>query len=211
MGDLGIFGHSVADEMDELADQGGGQRRRPVWHAAAAAASAAARRMMQNRAMAADGMAHADGRRLRRWRQANRMMEMAAKAARTTPAAKAAPRSPRSCSRPCASKFADTALWVGALTTAKDGTAEVELNMPENLTTWQIKVWAMGHGTKVGQGQTEVVTTKDLIVRLQAPRFFVQKDEVVLSANVHNYLKTKKTVQGGAGVRNGEAAPGSCD
>jgi alpha-2-macroglobulin len=63
-------------------------------------------------------------------------------------------------------KFADTALWVGALTTEKDGTAEVSLDMPENLTTWRIKVWGMGHGTKVGQGQTDVVTRKDLFVRL---------------------------------------------
>ena len=58
--------------------------------------------------------------------------------------------------------------------------------MPENLTTWKINAWAMGPGTKVGQGEAEIVTTKDLLVRLQAPRFFVQKDEVVLSANVHN-------------------------
>ena len=92
-------------------------------------------------------------------------------------------------------QFADTALWVSALTTDKDGAAEVSLNMPENLTTWRIKVWAMGHGTKVGEGQIDVVTRKDLIVRIQAPRFFVQKDEVVLSANVHNYLKTEKSVQ----------------
>ncbi|MEE8452661.1 MAG: MG2 domain-containing protein, partial [Thermoguttaceae bacterium] len=91
--------------------------------------------------------------------------------------------------------FADTALWVGSLTTDKDGTAEVELDMPENLTTWRIKVWGMGHGTKVGEGVTDVVTRKDLIIRLQAPRFFVQKDEVVLSAVVHNYLKSKKTVR----------------
>ncbi len=92
-------------------------------------------------------------------------------------------------------KFADTALWVGTLETEKDGTAEVELDMPENLTTWRIKVWGMGHGTKVGEGVTDVVTRKDLIIRLQAPRFFVQKDEVVLSANVHNYLDSKKTVE----------------
>ncbi|HYW77954.1 MAG TPA: alpha-2-macroglobulin family protein, partial [Thermoguttaceae bacterium] len=71
----------------------------------------------------------------------------------------------------------------------------VELDMPENLTTWRIKVWGMGHGTKVGEGVTDVVTRKDLIIRLQAPRFFVQTDEVVLSAVVHNYLKTKKSVQ----------------
>ena len=93
------------------------------------------------------------------------------------------------------SNFADTALWVGALTTDKDGTAQVALNMPESLTTWRIKVWAMGQGTQVGQCATDVVTRKDLIVRMQAPRFFVQTDEVVLSANVHNYLKGKKTVK----------------
>ena len=33
----------------------------------------------------------------------------------------------------------------------------------------------MGHGTKVGQGEAEVVTKKNLIVRLQAPRFFVRE------------------------------------
>jgi len=92
-------------------------------------------------------------------------------------------------------KFADTAFWAAALTTGKDGFAEIDLTMPENLTTWKAKVWAMGFGTRVGEGEVEVVTTKNLILRLQAPRFFVQKDEVVLSANVHNYLKTKKTAR----------------
>jgi uncharacterized protein YfaS (alpha-2-macroglobulin family) len=91
--------------------------------------------------------------------------------------------------------FADTAYWSASVTTDKDGVAEVTFPMPENLTGWKVKVWAMGHGTRVGQGEAEVVTKKDLLVRLQAPRFFVQKDEVVLSANVHNYLKTAKNVE----------------
>src|SRR4029077_18244593 len=91
-------------------------------------------------------------------------------------------------------KFADTAKWVASLTTDKTGVAEVELDMPENLTSWKIRVWGMGHGTKVGSGEADVVTRKNLIVRLQAPRFFVQKDEVVLSANLHNYLATDKQV-----------------
>jgi uncharacterized protein YfaS (alpha-2-macroglobulin family) len=88
--------------------------------------------------------------------------------------------------------FADTALWKASLTTNQEGIAEVSLTMPENLTGWKVKVWAMGHGTRVGQGEAEVVTKKDLLLRLQAPRFFVQTDEVVLSANVHNYLKAEK-------------------
>ncbi|MGZ3304188.1 MAG: alpha-2-macroglobulin family protein, partial [Isosphaeraceae bacterium] len=91
--------------------------------------------------------------------------------------------------------FADTAFWAARLTTQADGTAEVDFPLPESLTTWKVKAWALGPGTRVGQGEAEVITTKDLLVRLQAPRFFVQKDEVVLSANVHNKLKTKKAVQ----------------
>src|SRR5690606_13296589 len=90
--------------------------------------------------------------------------------------------------------FADSAFWKGDVRTDKDGLAEILLDMPENLTGWKIKVWAMGHGTRCGSGETEVVTRKNLIIRLQAPRFFVQKDEVVLSANVHNYLKQEKEV-----------------
>ena len=90
--------------------------------------------------------------------------------------------------------FADTALWVSSLETDKSGIADVQLTMPENLTTWKTRVWSIGSGTRVGQGEAEVLTYKNLIVRLQAPRFFVQKDEMVLSANVHNYLATKKNV-----------------
>jgi len=91
------------------------------------------------------------------------------------------------------SKFADTALWVGSVETNEKGEAEFPLDLPENLTTWKIRTWAMGQGTKVASAESEVVTRKNLIVRLQAPRFFVQTDEVVLSANVHNYLKTEKS------------------
>ncbi len=90
--------------------------------------------------------------------------------------------------------FADTAFWAAALTTGADGLAEVSVDLPESLTTWKVKGWTMGQGTRVGQGEAEIVTAKDLLVRLQAPRFFVQKDEVVLSANIHNALGRKKAV-----------------
>ncbi len=88
--------------------------------------------------------------------------------------------------------FADTAYWKARLTTDKDGIAEVTFDLPEQTTGWKIKVWGMGHGTKVGQGEAEVTTKKNILLRLQSPRFFTQKDEVVLSANVHNYLKKEK-------------------
>ena len=93
------------------------------------------------------------------------------------------------------SEFADTAFWKAGIKTDVNGEAEIDFPMPDNLTTWKVKVWALGHGTRVGQGETEVITSKDLLVRLQAPRFFVEKDEVVLSANVHNYLAGERAVE----------------
>ncbi|MEZ5329648.1 MAG: MG2 domain-containing protein [Verrucomicrobiales bacterium] len=91
--------------------------------------------------------------------------------------------------------FADSAFWIATLNTDKDGHAEAEWDMPDDLTTWKIRSWAMGSGTRVGEGTAEVITSKDLLVRLQAPRFSVEKDEVVVSANVHNYLDAEQLVQ----------------
>jgi uncharacterized protein YfaS (alpha-2-macroglobulin family) len=90
--------------------------------------------------------------------------------------------------------FADTAFWNGVIETDKDGVVTVEFAMPESLTTWKINVWSMAQGTRVGYGSTQVITRKDLIVRMQTPRFFVEKDQVLLTANVHNYLKSDKNV-----------------
>ena len=88
--------------------------------------------------------------------------------------------------------FADTALWIGELETDDNGMAKVKLPLPDNLTSWKIHVWCMGEGISVGEGTAEVKTRKNLLLRLQAPRFFVEKDEVVISANVHNYLAHEK-------------------
>jgi hypothetical protein len=93
------------------------------------------------------------------------------------------------------SQFADTAFWNGDITTDAEGLAKVSLTMPENLTDWKIRTWAMGHGTRVGEAETTVTTSKNVLVRLQAPRFFTERDEVVLSAVVHNHLGTDKQAQ----------------
>ncbi len=200
MGDLGVFGGSVAEEMDELADADGrmeGPQSYTTHRGAMNGAGFGGGRMMRKSAAREMSMDAAPGMAMPMAAAAPPMKEAKAEGSRPLELSV----SDKSGAEPALvqptvrSKFADTALWVGALTTGKDGTAEVSLDMPENLTTWRIKVWGLGHGTRVGQGVTDVVTRKDLIIRLQAPRFFVQTDEVVLSAVVHNYLKTKKKVQ----------------
>jgi len=93
------------------------------------------------------------------------------------------------------SAFAETAFWSPAVEIGRDGIGVAEFTMPENLTGWKMRAWALGNGTVVGEGSARVVTAKNVLVRLQAPRFFVERDEVVLSANVHNYLGTSKSVR----------------
>jgi hypothetical protein len=90
------------------------------------------------------------------------------------------------------SEFADTALWVPSVVTGADGKASVELTWPENLATWKVRAMGMTENAEAGDGSTAVITTKGLLVRLQAPRFFVERDRVVLSANVHSRLATDK-------------------
>lgn len=93
------------------------------------------------------------------------------------------------------SRFADTAAWIASFTTASDGTATLAFEMPENLTAWRLASYGITTGTRVGQAKTSVTTSKKFLVRLQAPRFFMEKDEVVVSANVHNDLDVPKTAK----------------
>lgn len=92
------------------------------------------------------------------------------------------------------SNFADTALWKAALELGPDGTAAARLPFPDSLTTWRLRAWAITERTQVGDATSEVVTTKSLLVRLQTPRFLVEGDDVVLSANIHNARKTDQRV-----------------
>lgn len=92
------------------------------------------------------------------------------------------------------SNFAETAFWSPAVVT-EGGTAKVEVTFPDSLTQWHAAARGLTDTAQVGAGESDVETRKNLLVRLQAPRFFVERDQVVLTANVHNYLKTAKRVK----------------
>jgi uncharacterized protein YfaS (alpha-2-macroglobulin family) len=91
--------------------------------------------------------------------------------------------------------FADTAFFSPSVVTDASGKAKVTVKFPENLTTWKVKAVGLDGDTRAGRGDASMVTTKNLLVRLAAPRFFREKDEVVLSAIVQNKHKDKKSVE----------------
>ncbi|HEY0255933.1 MAG TPA: alpha-2-macroglobulin family protein, partial [Candidatus Methylacidiphilales bacterium] len=92
------------------------------------------------------------------------------------------------------SNFADTALWLPDIKTDENGLADTTIKFPDSLTTWRIHGYGLTTVTQVGDGLAHATTTKNLIVRLEAPRFFIERDEATLSANVHNYLGASKKV-----------------
>ncbi len=90
--------------------------------------------------------------------------------------------------------FPDTAYWNPNVHTGPDGHARVEFSFPDSLTTWRTTIRAMTDDGKAGGVVTRVLVRKNLIVRLAAPRFFRQGDEVTLRVIAHNYLETTKDV-----------------
>ncbi len=82
--------------------------------------------------------------------------------------------------------FKDTAAFEGLITTDEEGSAQVTVSLPENLTTWRADVRAVTTDSRVGQTTNEVLSTKPLFVEMTTPRFFVVGDEVQVGAVVHN-------------------------
>jgi len=95
---------------------------------------------------------------------------------------------------PLRSDFKDTAYWNAQIVTDAKGTAQVEAQLPDNLTTWQVLVRGLTKDTLVGEALSEVVTTKELIIRPVTPRFTVVGDHLQIGAVVHNNSKDDLTV-----------------
>ena len=84
------------------------------------------------------------------------------------------------------SNFLDTAFWKADVTTDANGRASFTVNLPDNLTTWRLDARGVSADTLVGQSATDIVATKDLLIRPQTPRFFVVGDQAQLAAVVNN-------------------------
>ncbi|MFN8671443.1 MAG: MG2 domain-containing protein [Candidatus Sericytochromatia bacterium] len=92
------------------------------------------------------------------------------------------------------SYFPDTAIWNPVVFT-ENGKANFDFTMPDSVTKWRIFSNAIDNENKVGTAEKEINSKKDLLVRLQAPRFFVERDEIIVSGIINNDFDKPKTVQ----------------
>ncbi len=93
------------------------------------------------------------------------------------------------------SNFVDAAIWKAHIVTDKNGEAQVIFKMPDNLTTWRATVRGITKNSDVGQSTGKIITRKNLLVRIETPRFFREGDELTVSTIVHNYLSESKKVK----------------
>jgi uncharacterized protein YfaS (alpha-2-macroglobulin family) len=84
------------------------------------------------------------------------------------------------------SDFRSTILWLPDIKTDSNGAATVKVKYPDSLTTWLATARVATVGNQFGIGNTSTRTKQPLIVRLQAPRFFVVGDQVTVSAVINN-------------------------
>ncbi|HKF59474.1 MAG TPA: alpha-2-macroglobulin family protein, partial [Blastocatellia bacterium] len=92
-------------------------------------------------------------------------------------------------------EFKDTAFWQPTAVTGPDGKATVSVSLPDNLTTWRATAKAVTSDTKVGSSLAKVISRKNLILRLETPRFLTKGDTVTISGIVHNYTNADKTIK----------------
>ena len=84
------------------------------------------------------------------------------------------------------SDFRSTVFWQPDIVTDKNGSATVHVKYPDSLTSWKATARAVSTGNQFGITETNTQTKQPLIVRLEAPRFFVVGDTVTISAVVNN-------------------------
>jgi len=82
--------------------------------------------------------------------------------------------------------FKDTAFWAPTVTTDATGMAEVSVTLPDNLTTWRATCFGITARTEVGKAVSKVVSSKPLMVRLEAPAFMVAGDRQRVAALISN-------------------------
>lgn len=107
--------------------------------------------------------------------------------------------------------FRDSAYWSPSVVTDKSGKATIRFTYPESLTSWQLEAVGVTAGdTLVGNASAESRTRKNLMVRLEAPRFFTERDQAFVSAIVHSYLASpvKARVRVSANAQE-ETSPGT--
>lgn len=91
-------------------------------------------------------------------------------------------------------EFPETLLVDPMVITTPDGTAQMDLALADNITTWRVSAVASDGQGRVGTGQGGVRVFQDFFLDLDAPLTLTEGDEVSITAVINNFLPDPQTV-----------------
>jgi alpha-2-macroglobulin len=89
--------------------------------------------------------------------------------------------------------FRVLAFWLGSVTTDTNGRAQVDVTLPESLTTYRIMAVAADRNSRFGSGDSEVRINKPLTLKPTFPRFMAVGDRAHFGAVITSQLAAAAT------------------
>jgi len=90
--------------------------------------------------------------------------------------------------------FPETLLWQPELTTDKQGRAQLDFKLADNITTWKMAVIGSTEDGEIGTAVTEIRAFQPFFAELDPPRVLTQGDRISLPVVLRNYLDKNQTV-----------------
>jgi len=89
--------------------------------------------------------------------------------------------------------LSETAFFFPNLKTDAKGKLSFNFTSPEALTAWKLRLLAHNKEAVTGYLEKSIITQKELMVTPNFPRFFREKDSIVITAKVANFTNEAKT------------------
>ena len=90
--------------------------------------------------------------------------------------------------------FTTGAYFTHSIKFDNSGKAVIDFPLPDSLTTWKIKVWAMSESTQVGQADSSFTTSKALMLVPSLPRYLISGDNCSLNTTIFNNSASDRRV-----------------
>jgi hypothetical protein len=90
--------------------------------------------------------------------------------------------------------FPETLVWSPELETARDGTAQLNFKLADNITTWKMSVIASTEDGRLGTAEHEFLSFQPFFVEHDPPRVLTEGDEISLPVVLRNYLARTQSV-----------------
>ena len=91
--------------------------------------------------------------------------------------------------------FPETLLWQPSVETDKQGRAQINFKLADNITTWKLAVVGSTEDGRIGSTETDIKAFQPFFVEHDPPRVLTQGDEISLPVVVRNYLERAQRVE----------------